>query len=438
MRKPLLAICFISASVVSHSLAQTTQPALPAFPGAEGFGALATGGRGGTVYRVTSLDDAGPGSLRDAVSEPNRVVVFDVAGVIRTTSQIAGKSNLTIAGQTAPAPGVTLYGPGISFSGQSNIVMRHIRLRGSINNSRGSKQLNVADSGSNMIFDHLSISWGRWDNLGFTDKASKITLQDSIVAEAIDPQRFGALIDSADGITVVRTLWANNQNRNPKGKAQLQYVNNVIYNWGSGGYGGGHSAAVWKQDLINNLFIAGPSSKGAALGGFATTDHLYAAGNLVDLNCDGQLNGTEPARDSFRSMKDDSGSPTFFEAPLNTSTVPVTVLPAREAFERVVSQAGAFPSHRDTTDRRTIDHVRSLGALGQIIRNEAEVNGIDADDKPPVRIESIDTDKDGLPDAWERSRKLDPTNPADAWQVDSASGFPWLEVYLDELSRPVD
>jgi hypothetical protein len=283
----------------SLAAAQATQPALPAFPGAEGFGALASGGRGGSVYRVTNLNDAGPGSLRDAVSEPNRVIVFDVAGVIRTKSQIAGKSHLTIAGQTAPPPGITLYGPGISFSGQTNVVVRHLRIRGSINNSRGSKQLNVADSGSNMIFDHLSISWGRWDNLGFTDKASKITLQDSVVAEAIDPQRFGALIDSADGVTVARTLWANNQNRNPKGKAQLQYVSNVIYNWGSGGYGGGHSAAPWKQDLIGNVFIAGPSSSGSALGGFAPTDLVYAAGNLVDLDADGSLTASSPHATAF-------------------------------------------------------------------------------------------------------------------------------------------
>jgi pectate lyase len=437
MRIPL-ALIGIGCSIASLSYAQTTQPALPAFPGAEGFGALATGGRGGTVYRVTNLDDSGPGSLRDAVSEPNRVIIFDVAGVIRTKSQIAGKSNLTIAGQTAPPPGITVYGPGMSFSGQTNVIARHLRLRGAITNSRGSKQLNVADSGSNMIFDHLSISWGRWDNVGFTDKSSRITLQDSIVTEAIDPQRFGAIIDSADGITVARTLWANNQNRNPKGKAQLQYINNVVYNWGSGGYGGGHSAAVWKQDLINNLFIAGPSSSGAALGGFATTDHVHASGNLVDLDKDGTLNGTEPTREAFRSMKDDSGQPTFFESSLNTSPVPVHVMPAREAFDHVMTHAGAMPQHRDVTDRRVIAHLQSLGLEGKIIRSEVEVNGIGADEsaaKDATPVASTDLDADGMPDAWEREHQLDPANPADAWRVDPASGYPWLEVWLNEIAR---
>jgi hypothetical protein len=432
-----LAALAVSFCVGRLGIAQSAQPALPAFPGAEGFGALATGGRGGTVYRVANLNDDGPGSLRDAVSQPGRVVVFDVAGVIRTKSQIAGASNLTIAGQTAPAPGITVFGPGISFSGQSNVIVRHLRLRGSINNSRGSKQLNVADGGSNMMFDHLSISWGRWDNVGFTDKSSKLTLQDSIVAEAIDPQRFGAIIDGIDGVTVARVLWINNQNRNPKGKAQLQYVNNVVYNWGSGGYGGGHSGAVWKQDLINNVFIAGPSSSGAALGGFGTNDHVYAAGNLVDVDRDGALNGSEPARDTYKSMKETDGSPTFFEQSQNESPVPVKAIPAREAYDHVIAHAGAFPKHRDITDRRSIEHVTSLGKLGQIIRSEAEVNGIDADEaalKDAPRVEVVDTDKDGLPDAWEREHKLDPNDASDAWKMDAATGYPWLEVYLNELA----
>ncbi|MFT3787076.1 MAG: hypothetical protein QM770_13070 [Tepidisphaeraceae bacterium] len=433
MRCLLAAVVAFSSLIVSAEA--DTQPAtqptasLPAFPGAEGFGMIATGGRGGEIVHVTTLDDAGPGSLREAVSQSNRVVVFDVAGIIRTKAQIAGQSNITLLGQTAPAGGITVYGPGLSFSGQTNVIVRYLRLRGSINNSRGSKQLNVS-GGSKMIFDHLSISWGRWDNLGFTERCSDITLQDSIVGEAIDPQRFGALIDSSDRITVTRTLWLNNQNRNPKGKANMQYVNNVVYNWGGGGYGGGHSGAVWKQDLVNNVFVAGPSSKGAALGGFGKNDYVFSKGNLVDTDKNGELNGTEPGPNDYRKMTDGAGDLQLIDAIQNTAPAQ-TVLPAAEAFARVLERSGSS-LYRDSHDLRMLEQVRSLGKSGAIINDEQAVGGIGELQTGEARK---DSDHDGIPDVWETAHGLNAGDASDAALIDPATGYMNIERYASDLVK---
>src|SRR5262245_34542946 len=109
----------------------------PAFPTAEGFGALATGGRDGEIHHVTQLDDAGPGSFRDAVSKPGRIVIFDVGGVIRLKSNVPVSSNITIAGQSAPGDGIALYGRSVSFSGSSNVIVRFVRFRQGIGGDRG-------------------------------------------------------------------------------------------------------------------------------------------------------------------------------------------------------------------------------------------------------------------------------------------------------------
>lgn len=131
-----------------------------AFPGAEGFGAYASGGRGGEIVHVTNLNAAGAGSLADAVSSPNRFVVFDVGGVIDITGKsITIASNVTIAGQTAPGEGITIYGGRVIASNNSNIIMRYIRMRGglSVNSSKCTLTL---DGCNNIIMDHCSVSWG--------------------------------------------------------------------------------------------------------------------------------------------------------------------------------------------------------------------------------------------------------------------------------------
>ena len=352
-------------------LSMMAAPMELAFPSAEGFGALATGGRNGEIVRVTNLEDSGPGSFREAVSKPNRFVIFEVGGVIRLKSNVSVPSNITLAGHSAPGEGICFYGKSVSFSGSSNVIVRYLRFRQGINGDRGKCSINIS-GGSNMIFDHCSIQWGRWDSLGVTQGSRDITFQHCIIGEAIDPQRFGALVDSVTNVTLHHNLWINNQSRNPKAKGQIQYHNNVVYNWGGTGLVGGHSAADRQLDAIGNYFIKGPSSNDRFAGQFAATDHLLQRDNYADLDRDGTLNGRPVAEKEFGEGKD---APTFTTKPFLAPAVPVKLESAEAAFQKVVKTAGAS-LHRDTVDARLIAELSSLGKLGKISRSEEEVGGM--------------------------------------------------------------
>ena len=143
-RFALAAIISGGAIAAAHSAFTSAQVPLPAFPGAAGFGANARGGRGGGVYIVTNLNDSGPGSFRDAVSQPNRYVVFAVGGVIRINSRIQVAPNLTIAGQTAPGEGITIYGNGLSFSNANNTITRYLRVRMGVVGDSGVDAVTIA------------------------------------------------------------------------------------------------------------------------------------------------------------------------------------------------------------------------------------------------------------------------------------------------------
>lgn len=352
-------------------IASAQTSSAPAFPEAEGFGRFATGGAGGEIVHVTTLNDAGAGSFRDAVSKPNRTILFDVGGIIRLKSNIAASSGLTIQGQTAPGEGITLYGRSTSFSGQKNVIVRYLRFREGIAGDRGKCSVNLS-SGSNMIFDHCSIEWGRWDCLGLTQGSHDITFQNCIIGEGVDPQRFGSLTDSVTNITYAHNLWINNQSRNPKAKGMIQYVNNVVYNWGVCGLVGGHSAGDHFQDVVGNYFIAGPNSSAHAVGECKGTDHVYQRGNLVDADKDGALNGRELLPADFGKGEN---APTFVDAPSNGPLETVKIESATVALTNVLAGAGCS-LHRDVTDVRLIDSVKSFGKVGKIIHSEAEVGGL--------------------------------------------------------------
>ena len=169
-----------------------TADSQPAFAGAQGFGAAASGGRGGAVYHVTTLNDSGPGSLRDAVSRPHRIVVFDVGGYIELHSALHIGSDLTISGQTAPGEGVGTRGAEVSLSDSKNVIVQYVRFRqGLASHEEKKSAINIHD-GSNIILDHLSIQWGRWDTVDITG-GSNITIQYSIIGPGVAPQRLGAL-----------------------------------------------------------------------------------------------------------------------------------------------------------------------------------------------------------------------------------------------------
>lgn len=417
MKKSILAYLLASASLCVH--AQQL-----AFPGAEGYGAYASGGRGGAVVHVTNLNSSGTGSLADAVSKPGRIVVFDVGGVIDITkTNLTIASNITIAGQTAPGEGITLYGGRVIASGNSNIIIRYIRMRGSIAMNRSKCTLTL-DNCNKVILDHCSISWGRWDNVHIQN-ATNITWQNCIISEGIDPQRFGAITDGTTNWTVAHCLWADNKSRNPKMKCNIQYYNNVVYNYGMA-IVGGHSAADHYQDVINNYFITGPGS-GASNKYFdqwTETDHLYSTGNYTDGNNDGTLNG--------KLITDHNGA-TVMQQPNFKTTHPMNLKTAEEAYHDIVEHVGASRV-RDAHDKRIIDQLISLGKQGAFIDNESQVGGIGTlGGGSPLK----DTDGDGMPDEWEEANG---TNKAknDANVDSNGDGYTNIENYINSLAHKSD
>jgi pectate lyase len=365
MKRFTLILAAITASVQLAS-AQSNNLA---FPDAQGFGQFATGGRGGETIHVTTLDDSGPGSFRDAVSKPKRTIVFDVNGTIHLKSNVTVSSDITLNGDTAPGAGITLYGRSVSFSGEHNVIVRYLRFREGINGDKGKCSVNIS-KGSDMIFDHCSIEWGRWDCLGLTQGSHEITFQNCIIGEGVDPQRFGSLSDSVTNITYTHNLWLNNQSRNPKAKGRIQYVNNVVYNWGVCGLVGGHSAADHSLDAIGNYFIAGPNSGSHAVGEFKATDHVFQKDNFADLDKNGKLDGKPLVPENFGSGEE---APTFANELTVGPLKNVTVEPVLTAFSNVVAQAGCS-LHRDSVDTRLIDAVKSFGKQGEIIHSEIPAN----------------------------------------------------------------
>jgi hypothetical protein len=389
-----------------------------AFPGAEGFGRFATGGRMGTVYHVTNLNDSGTGSFRDAVSKPNRMVVFDVSGVIKINDKIAASPKITIAGQTAPGQGIVVYGNGISFADSS--IVRYIRFRGSSNMPKGACTV-VADDCHDVILDHVSIEWGRWDDLHIKG-TTNITLQYCLIGEPIDPQRFGALFEDPHNVTIHHCLWIDNQSRNPKAKAAIEYINNVVYNYGVDGLVGGHSAANHTQDVIGNYFIAGPNSGGSFVGEFTETDHVFEQGNYVDMDKDGVLNGRLVTDDDFVKTKATVLKQRSFNNNVKTDK-------AEDAYLKVLNSAGTS-LQRDAVDTRIIGYLKSLGKEGAIYKTEADAGG---QPELPVAKPLADKDGNGIPDVWEAA------HPISKGEFNAAglnkAGYTRLEVYLNSLVK---
>lgn len=372
--KPKVLLAAIILSAAQFASAQTNS----AFSGAEGFGRFASGGNGGETVHVTTLDDSGAGSFRDAVSKRNRTIVFDVGGIIRLKSNLAASSDISIRGETASGEGITLYGRSVSFSGEKNVIVRYVRFREGMAGDKGKCSVNLS-TGSDMIFDHCSIEWGRWDCLGLTKGSHDITFQNCIIGEGVDPQRFGSLSDAVTNITYTHNLWINNQSRNPKAKGKIQYINNVVYNWGVCGLVGGHSAVDHFQDVVGNYFIAGPNSNGHAVGECAATDHIFLKGNFVDADKDGKLNGRELTQKDFNSGQNEdnviSSAPTFVDSPSNGSFDSLKIESAADALANVLANAGCSQK-RDAQDLRLIDAVKSFGTRGKIIHDEKEVGGL--------------------------------------------------------------
>jgi len=302
---------------------------------------------------------------------PARCATPSASPIVGCCLTSAASSQLTLEGQTAPGEGIAIYGRSTSFSGGHDVIARYLRFREGINGDKGKCAINLS-GGQHMIFDHCSVEWGRWDCLGLTKGSHDITFQYCILGEGVDPQRFGSLSDDVENVTYSHNLWINNQSRNPKAKGKIQYINNVVYNWGVCGLVGGHSAADHYLDAIGNYFIAGPNSGHRFTGEYKATDHVYQRDNLVDLDKNGQLNGRPVVPADFGAGDE---APTLVPDLTVGPLVNVIVEPAATALPNVLAQAGCS-RHRDAVDARLIDAVQSYGTRGQIIHSEAEAGGI--------------------------------------------------------------
>jgi pectate lyase len=397
--------------------AQAQAQAVGAFPGAVGFAARATGGRGGEVYHVTNLGDSGPGSLRDAVSTGPRIVVFDVGGYIDLLSPLSIKSNITVAGQTAPGDGIGTRGFQVSLSNATNVIVRYMRFRHGLTPNQNRDGVTI-NEGSNQIFDHVSVSWGRDENFSINN-STNITVQNSIISEGLDPHSCGGLVQS-DGVTLYRTLYAHNKTRNPKVKGRNQFVNNVVYNWGSDAYIEGDSAGRSDANVVGNYFVKGASTgSGSPFTRGNLNFHIYAAGNYHDGNRNGVLDGVPVTTE-------DLGTVVVEPTPFPFPTVPESS--AADAYRAVVAQAGAS-LRRDAIDRRVVADVTN--ETGAIITDPAAVGGFGslAGGAAPA-----DGDRDGMPDAWERANGHNPADAADGAAL-GPDGYSNVERYLNSLAR---
>lgn len=398
-----------------------------AFPGAQGWGKYAMGARKSaspTVYHVTNLNDSGTGSLRDAVSQPNRVVVFDVSGVIKISSRIVFSSNLYVAGQTAPGEGITVYGDGVSFSGASNIICRYLRVRMGHNGSSGKDCAGIAN-GTNMIFDHCSFSWGLDETFSINafGAAWNITLQNCIFGQGLMTHSAGGLMQ-ADSITLYRNLYIDNSTRNNKVKGTNQYANNVVYNWSNGCYiMGGDSEGSSYVNIESNLFINGPSGGGNCFGGANADFHCYGVDNWQDSNKDGVLNPSEVTNYSASDHRTTD--------PYNYPEL--ELYPGNELIAKNIPTVGASLPYRDQSDCYLIDELMSFGKKGALISNE-EFLPIGAPDTWNwyAGTKPTDSDNDGMPDAWETANGTDP-NVADATKL-AANGYLNIENYINSIT----
>jgi pectate lyase len=387
----------------------------PAFPGADGFGAVATGGRGGTVYHVTNLDDSGPGSLRDAASAGHRIVVFDVGGYIQLKSALPISSDMTIAGQSAPGDGIATRGYEVSFSESHNVICRFIRFRQGCTPGQEHKSAVAIYHGQDIILDHVSIEWGRWDDVDMNE-STNVTIQNSIIGEGVSPQRFGCLCQSQN-VTFRHDLFINNHSRNPKAKGKIQYINNVCYNWELAAFiEGGESKGESWDDVVGNCFIAGPSTGDhPPISGGNANAQVYAADNFLADQRSAKLEG--------HALGDaDLGLVTIQKAPFGP--LPEKVDSPQQTYAKIVASVGDS-LHRDTVDKRIIDQLTSLGTKGAIINSPDDVGGFGtlAEVKRSWSI----------PDDWKIQHGLKLGDPS----VDDApfgnSGYTNLEAYLNSL-----
>lgn len=425
----------------------SAQEKIPSFPGAEGAGGYATGGRGGDVYVVTNLNDGGPGSLREAVEASGpRTVVFAVSGTIELQERMRiSNGDLTIAGQTAPGDGICLKNYSFTFSA-NNIIVRYISIRLGVDKRWENDAVN--GHGDNIIMDHCSVSFGVDETLSLYSSAN-LTIQWCIVAASLYDSFHSQGAHGMGGIwggqpaTFHHNLISHHHNRLPRFNGsrydgdpeteRIDHRNNVIYNWitstcygGEGGY----------YNLVNNYYKAGPGTYGSVKRRIVAPrddnglwGNFYVSGNYVDgfpeVTADNSLGIDEVPVDLWDEVVSDV--PFEMAAPIQMQT-------PQEAYEEVLKHAGASLPKRDRLDAVITEDVRTgTGTYGSswpgIIDHPDDMGGYPVLESAPP---PADTDMDGMPDDWEDANGLDKNDPEDG-KIIQTDGYSNLEHYLNGL-----
>ena len=458
----LLPFTFMGATLLAE------EPQIPAFPGAEGAGALTSGGRGGRVIEVTNLNDSGKGSLRDAlnVSGP-RIIVFRVGGTIELKTPIRiTEPFVTIAGQTAPGDGITIKNEVFRIA-THDVIIRYMRFRVGtqpstdpggtdslelINNPDNSSDKNAQVY--NVIIDHSSISWAFDENISLwnvredINKIENVTLQWSVISEALPSpntgRRLGFLLGAGvDNISIHHNLFANNGGRNPAMKGgHIEVVNNVMYNneW--------DTRINWKpaentvEDITFLNFIGNYAIKGTD-----SEDNFMLVVQPEAVNEPQEQQGhqvyVEGNMGAFReNLQEDewavvgggwnAGDPAprkwQISTPLQIPGVSITTQDYLTAYRRILLDAGASRV-RDIVDKRVTQQVANR--TGRSIRTPGDVGGY------PTLVSGRapnDTDHDGMPDDWESERGLNPQDPADSTKDRDGDGYTNVEEYINSLT----
>ena len=457
------------------------QSEVPAFPGAEGGGKFSFGGRGGKVIVVTNLNDDGPGSFRSACEQGGaRIIVFNVAGIIKiNTPVIIRAPYITIAGQTAPGDGICIAGESVWIN-THDVIIRYMRFR------RGETWVGRRDDAiggnpvGNIMIDHVSASWGLDENMSmyrhmYNDSTGKpkeeklgtvnITIQNSIFAEALDTwnHSFGSTL-GGENCSFMRNLWANNTGRNPSigWHGVFNFVNNVVFNWVHRSVDGGDYRAQY--NIINNYFKPGPATpknnnvghrilkpeSGRSKLKYQTYGRAYVNGNIME----GYPEVTKDNWNGGVQVEEMANAGKYIDNLKWHKPLPMpelSVMPAEEARDYVLENAGATLPKRDAVDKRITEQVRTgkiiispgvvppttqfkhrRAALDSykigIITDVSQVGGY-----PEYKgIAYKDSDNDGMPDDWETKNKLNPKDATDAGKV-NGNGYSNIENFLNSV-----
>jgi len=410
---------------------------IPAFPGAEGFGATTPGGRGGRVIPVANLNDAGPGSLRAACeAEGPRIVIFRVSGLISLAAPIVVKHPyLTIAGQTAPGDGVCLRNFTFNIA-THDVVVRYLRSRLGDLSGQEADCITLLAGAHDVVLDHCSATWSVDESLSLAGDVSNVTVQWCLIGNALNHSKhakgdhgYGSLSRANGPVTWHHNLWAHNKSRNPRlgdnyGRPPFPTFdvrNNVMYDYGE--ICSGLTQGVLKVNYVANYIRPGPGSKAR------TPIHVGAPSELRFYIRDNVFEGntalTADNSQFFDPITIDGKRQVEIVA--QSFAVPaVRTSSASEAYVAVLATVGASLPRRDSVDAQIISEVRS--GKGSMIDSQQQVGGW-----PELKSAAplLDSDGDGIPDLWERRHGLNPRDGSDGAADKDKDGYTNLEEYLN-------